>query len=186
MKDAFYFIADIPGKSLTLKYHGANLTSWSIQKTEIVTARVLFSRRQSQTFPAIFYIADAGIQPPVDLPRPKIIPANPDEDAKDSPSALLPTMEELIKAPQDYYFAGDSPIRVQIHMPDLPKNGLPQPKFSQNFKNRIADFFKGLRGDVTPTLILTLSNPDGEKIYRAFPEKVNVLVYLKSPTSESQ
>ena len=186
MKDAFYFVADIPGKTLSLKYHGALLTTWNIQKTEIVTARVFFSRRRSQTFPEIFYITDAGIMPPVDLPRPKIIPANPDEDDKDSPSALLPTMEELIKAPQDYYFAGDSPIRMQVHMPEPPKNGLPQPKFSQNFKNRISDFIKGLKGDVTPTLILTLANADGEKIYRAFPEKVDVLVYLKAPAPENQ
>lgn len=179
VRDEFYFIADLPGKALTLKYHGAFLTSWPIQKVEVVASKIFFFKRSSSTFPGIFYILDAAIQPPIDLPRPKIIPANPEEESKDgSPSAILPTMEELIKAPQDFTFTGDSPVRLVVHMPVAPKNGMPQPKFSESFKKRLQDFWRGLKGDIPPTIILTLKNEDGEEIYRAFPEKVNVLVYL--------
>ena len=181
-KDEFYFLIDLPAKRLVLKYHGAHLADWPIQAVETIAARTLFIKRVPHKFPEVFYIPGAVIQPPIDLPRPKIIPANPDDP--NAPSAILPTMEELIKAPQDFYFLGDSPIRVRVHMPELPKNSLPQPKFAQNFMNRIKDFFRGLFGDIEPTLILTLSNTDGERIYRAFPEKVNVLVYLTPPVPE--
>ena len=183
-KDEFYFLADLPGKTLTLKYHGASLTSWPIDHVEVIAAKIFFIKRVPHKFPEVFYIMDAVIRPPIDLPRPKIIPANPDDP--DAPSAILPTMEELIKAPQDFTFAGESPIRLKVHMPEVPKNGLPQPKFAQSFKNRVGDFFRGLSGNMEPTLILTLKNADGEKIYRAFPEKVNVLVYLTPPVAEAK
>jgi len=181
-RDEFYFLVDLPGKMVSLKYHGAFLTSWPVRKVEVIAARILFLKRVPHKFPEVFYIPDAVIQPPIDLPRPKIIPANPDDE--NAPSAILPTMEELIKAPQDFYFLGGSPIRLRIHMPELPKNPLPQPRFAQSFINRVKDFFRGLVGDIDPTLILTLSNADGERIYRAFPEKVNVLVYLTPPVAE--
>ena len=184
-KDEFYFLVDLPGKAVSLKYHGAFLTSWPVQRVEVIAARILFVKRVPHKFPEVFYIPDAVIQPPIDLPRPKIIPSSPEQEEKGTaPSAILPTMEELIKAPQDFTFLGDSPIRLRIHMPELPKNPLPQPKFAQSFLNRLKDFFRGLAGDIDPTLILTLSNADGEKIYRAFPEKVNVLVYLTPPLPE--
>ena len=184
-KDEFYFLADLPGKMVSLKYHGAFLTSWPVQKVEVIAARIFFIKRVPHKFPEVFYIPDAVIQPPIDLPSPTIIPSTPEQEAAGTaPSAILPTMEELIKAPQDFYFLGDSPIRLRIHMPELPKNPLPQPRFAQSFINRVKDFFRGLVGDIDPTLILTLSNADGERIYRAFPEKVNVLVYLTPPVAE--
>lgn len=163
-KDEFYFLVDLSGKTVSLKYHGALLTSWPAQKVEVIVAKILFMKRMPHKFPEVFYIPDAVIQPPIDLPRPKIIPSSPEQEEKGTaPSAILPTMEELIKAPQDFYFLGDSPIRLRVHMPELPKNALPQPRFAQNFLNRVKDFFRGLAGDIEPTLILTLSNADGEK-----------------------
>jgi len=70
-------------------------------------------------------------------------------------------------------------------MPQVPKNGFPEPKLAESFRARFRDFLKGITGDIPPVLILTLANEDGEKIYRAFPEKVNILVYFTPPVPEA-
>ena len=184
-KDEFYFLIDLPAKRLVLKYHGAHLADWPIQAVETIAARTLFFKRVPHKFPEVFYVQDALIDPPVEIPRPEIIPPDPNQPEETGSAAIPPTMEELIKAPQDYTFRGDSSWLVRIHMPAPPANGMPQPKMSESFRTRLSDFVKGITGDIPPVLILTLANEDGEKIYRAFPEKVNILVYFTPPVPES-
>lgn len=184
-KDEFYFIVDLPAKRIVLKYHGAFLADWPVQAVETLAARTFFFKRVPHKFPEVFYIHNAAIDPPVEIPRPKIIPPDPNQKEETGSSAIPPTMEELIKAPQDYTFRSDAPWQVRIHMPQAPKNGFPEPKLAETFHTRLRDFLKGLKGDVPPVLILTLANEDGEKIYRAFPEKVNILVYFTPPVPES-
>ena len=183
-KDEFYFLVDLPARRLTLKYHGALLADWPIQAVETIAARTLFVKRVPHKFPEVFYIHDALIDPPVEIPRPEIIPPDPNQPEETGSPAIPPTMEELIKAPQNFTFRGDAPWLVRIHMPQAPKNGFPEPELAESFRTRLRDFVKGIMGDVPPVLILTLANEDGEKIYRAFPEKVNVLVYFTPPVAE--
>jgi len=153
---------------------------------EAIAASALFIKRVPHKFPEIFYVFDASVDPPVEIPRPKIIPPDPDREEEAGASAIPPTMEELIKAPREYTLRGDAPWQVRIRLPETPANAVPEPKFTEALLSRVRGFFKGITGDIPPVLILTLANEDGEKIYRAFPEKANLLVYFIPPVPETE
>jgi hypothetical protein len=192
---SFYLLLDPAARTLTLNHRGVVARTWTIERIEMGTPRVLFVARRAPVDLAGTTWTNGRLDPPRAQQRPLLEVDSQGTPQGPEPELIPPTPEEAVPAPGRYRIRFDGGLTVEVvaAVPDLAESGDATPAGSGTEAGRIGSSLGGWKSAVdhrwvdaeeaialnpgsSSRLKLVLPAAEAAGLYRGFPLGADLLV----------